>query len=56
VLDEATSHLDLQGERQVNAAIAELARIIVAHRTETVANAQPAITLERGMIVSDRMQ
>jgi ATP-binding cassette subfamily B protein RaxB len=58
VLDEATSHLDLEGERQVNAAIAELAltRIIVAHRTETVASAQRVITLERGMIVSDRMQ
>lgn len=37
VLDEATSHLDLETERRVNAAIRELrvARIIVAHRPQS---------------------
>jgi len=47
VLDEATSHLDVACERQVNEAIAKLVltRIIVAHRPETIASAQRVIDL-----------
>ena len=42
VLDEATSHLDSGNEQLVNAAIRQIAltRIIVAHRSETIAMAQ----------------
>lgn len=47
VLDEATSHLDVGRERQVNQAIAGLAltRIIVAHRPETIASADRVVVL-----------
>jgi ATP-binding cassette, subfamily B, bacterial CvaB/MchF/RaxB len=56
VLDEATSHLDLQRERQVNAAVGALrmTRVIVAHRPETIASASRVITLERGKVVLDQ--
>jgi ABC-type uncharacterized transport system fused permease/ATPase subunit len=42
VLDEATSHLDIERERQVNAAVnrIRITRIVIAHRLETIANAQ----------------
>jgi ATP-binding cassette subfamily B protein RaxB len=47
VLDEATSHLDVERERQVNDAVAALAitRICVAHRAETIAMAGRVIRL-----------
>ncbi|AKA24071.1 ABC transporter [Pseudomonas chlororaphis] len=50
VLDEATSHLDIDCERRVNAAIAELpiTRIIVAHRAETILSADRVIEIEGG--------
>lgn len=46
-LDEATSHLDVAREREVNAAIAalRLTRIIVAHRPETIASCDRVIQL-----------
>lgn len=55
VLDEATSHLDLDNERAVNAAIQqlELTRIIVAHRPETIIMADRVVLLEKGAIQSD---
>lgn len=55
VLDEATSHLDVQREQQVNAAISALkiTRVIVAHRPETIASAPRVIALEGGKVVSD---
>ncbi|RKP43413.1 peptidase domain-containing ABC transporter [Trinickia fusca] len=55
VLDEATSNLDVQNERLVNAAIMELGltRILVAHRPETIAMAQRVVILDKGAIVSD---
>ena len=58
VLDEATSHLDLGNEQQVNASIRHLAltRIVVAHRPETIAMAQRVIVLERGHVVRDLAQ
>lgn len=50
VLDEATSHLDIDAERSVNAAIRELdlTRIIIAHRPETIAMADRVIILGTG--------
>ena len=58
VLDEATSHLDVAKEREVNQAIMRLkiTRIIVAHRPETIAAADRVVTLVRGKIVSDVRQ
>jgi ATP-binding cassette subfamily B protein RaxB len=56
VLDEATSHLDLQREQQVNAAVNTLrmTRLIVAHRPETIASAERVVMLNNGRIVLDR--
>jgi ATP-binding cassette subfamily B protein RaxB len=56
VLDEATSHLDLQRERQVNAAVSKLqmTRVIVAHRPETIASASRVVMLDGGKVVLDR--
>ena len=56
VLDEATSHLDIQREMQVNAAVTQLAmtRLIVAHRPETIASAQRVIMLQGGKVVLDQ--
>lgn len=52
VLDEASSHLDLENERRINAAIAALrvTRIIIAHRTETLAIADRVLELRDGRI------
>jgi ATP-binding cassette, subfamily B, bacterial CvaB/MchF/RaxB len=54
-LDEATSHLDVEKEREVNAAIKALnvTRIIVAHRPETIAAASRIIELRDGKIMRD---
>ncbi|WP_051362158.1 peptidase domain-containing ABC transporter [Solimonas soli] len=54
VLDEATSHLDADRERQINAAIASLniTRIIVAHRAETVRSADRVIALRGGSVLT----
>ena len=54
-LDEATSHLDIACEKQVNQAIRqlEITRVIVAHRPETIASADRVVVLERGRIVRD---
>lgn len=50
VLDEATSHLDVARERQITAAIEglDITRIIIAHRLETVANADCVCHLQNG--------
>ena len=52
MLDEATSHLDVDRERAVNAAIsaADMTRIVIAHRPETVRAANRSIVLEDGRI------
>lgn len=54
-LDEATSHLDVEREQQVNASIQGLnmTRIIVAHRPETIATAQRVLVLFDGKIQED---
>lgn len=51
-LDEATSHLDIEREQQVNAAVRSLkmTRIIVAHRPETIASAGRIIVLSNGKV------
>ncbi|WP_246794229.1 peptidase domain-containing ABC transporter [Burkholderia perseverans] len=56
VLDEATSHLDVLREQEVNAAVGALrmTRLIVAHRPQTVASAARVMRLDGGRIVSDR--
>lgn len=50
ILDEATSHLDIQHEKHVNDAIKrlKLTRIIIAHRPETIASADRVILLQQG--------
>jgi ATP-binding cassette, subfamily B, bacterial CvaB/MchF/RaxB len=57
-LDEATSHLDMAKENEVNAAIRALniTRVIIAHRPETIASANRVVVLERGTIVFDSLQ
>ncbi|MGH8780192.1 peptidase domain-containing ABC transporter [Paraburkholderia sp.] len=56
VLDEATSHLDVHREQQVNAAVGALriTRLIVAHRPETIASASRVILLNGGKVVLDQ--
>lgn len=50
VLDEATSHLDVESERLINDAIRAMnvTRIIIAHRPETILRADKVIALHRG--------
>jgi ATP-binding cassette subfamily B protein RaxB len=51
ILDEGTSHLDVETEKAVNAALSALAitRLVVAHRPETLRAAGRVITLEGGV-------
>jgi ATP-binding cassette, subfamily B, bacterial MsbA len=55
VLDEATSSLDNESERAIEAAMADLLRgrstLIIAHRLSTVRRADRVIALERGRII-----
>ncbi|WP_298222949.1 ATP-binding cassette domain-containing protein, partial [Acidocella sp.] len=50
VLDEATSHLDVAKEREVNAIVKrmKLTRLVLAHRPETLASADRVIVLRPG--------
>jgi ATP-binding cassette subfamily B protein RaxB len=52
VLDEASSHLDLENERLINQAISALkiTRIIVAHRQETLSIADRVVELRDGKL------
>ena len=52
ILDEATSHLDIQRERLVNASLARmsLTKIIIAHRPETIASADRVLELRDGSL------
>jgi ATP-binding cassette, subfamily B, bacterial CvaB/MchF/RaxB len=52
VMDEATSHLDVALEAQVNAAVKALGltRIIIAHRPETIASASRVLTVSAGLV------
>ena len=55
ILDEATSHLDLAREHQVNCAVRKLnmTRVIIAHRPETIASASRVIVLAAGKVIQD---
>lgn len=54
-LDEATSHLDVAREHEVNAVVKSLniTRVIVAHRPETIATANRVIVLVDGKVMQD---
>jgi len=58
LLDEATSHLDVDREKDVNAAIgmSGMTRIIIAHRPETIRSADRIITLRQGKLVSEQRE
>lgn len=51
-LDEATSHLDLKNEANLNEALSQmkLTRIMVAHRAETIRSAERVISLVGGCL------
>lgn len=55
ILDEATSHLDIAREMDVNNAIASmpLTRIVIAHRQQTLASVDRVIELENGGVLRD---
>lgn len=50
VLDEATSHLDIYNEKQINNAIKRMniTRMIIAHRPETIRSADRIVMLNNG--------
>lgn len=52
LMDEATSHLDVQLEHYVNQAIKQLnmTRIVIAHRPETILNAERILQLHQGQL------
>lgn len=56
-LDEATSHLDIIKEKEINQMIKSLniTRIIIAHRPETISSVDRIIALNSGRIMSDKM-
>lgn len=51
-MDEATSHLDVELEHYINQAIKQLqmTRIVVAHRPETILNADRILLLHQGVL------
>jgi ATP-binding cassette, subfamily B, bacterial CvaB/MchF/RaxB len=55
ILDEATSHLDLECERLINESLKSmrLTRLVVAHRPTTIAAMQRCITLIDGRLAGD---
>jgi ATP-binding cassette, subfamily B, bacterial CvaB/MchF/RaxB len=54
-LDEATSHLDVGRERQVNDAVRQLklTRLIIAHRPETIASADRTVILGQSAFANE---
>lgn len=58
MLDEATSHLDIHREQEVNNAIKKLnlTRILIAHRPETIKTAERIIVLQAGKVAQEMRQ
>ena len=56
-MDEATSHLDIRKEKEINQMISELkiTRVIIAHRKETIMSADRIISLKEGKICFDKI-
>ena len=54
MLDEATSELDIDNEKSVNASVSSmgLTRIVVAHRPETIASAGRILTIKDGKLIN----
>lgn len=52
-MDEATSHLDVENEMAINNHIKQLSmtRVIVAHRPQTISNADIVLHMEHGQLV-----
>lgn len=52
IMDEGTAHLDMQLEQAVNAAIAKMGitRVIIAHRQETIAQAERVVVMLGGKL------
>jgi ATP-binding cassette subfamily B protein RaxB len=57
-LDEATSHLDIECERRINAFVRQLSvtRLVIAHRLDTIKSANKVIALQAGKIELIPMQ
>jgi ATP-binding cassette subfamily C protein CydCD len=57
VLDEATSHLDAENERQVRTALDQLMRgrttLVIAHRLSTVRHADKIVVLDDGRVAEE---
>lgn len=55
VLDEATSALDIKTEREIQAALMEVARnrttLVIAHRLSTIVNADEILVMDHGQII-----
>lgn len=55
VLDEATSHLDNESEREIQHALAtlhgQLTLVVIAHRLSTIRHADNIVVMERGKII-----
>ena len=55
ILDEATSNVDTQTERQIQAAMLHLMRgrtcFVIAHRLSTIQGADQILVMDRGAIV-----
>lgn len=58
VLDEASSHLDLDNERKVNQFLNELpfTRLMVAHRPETIKAAERIVILNHGLVIDSAIE
>ncbi|WP_214409116.1 peptidase domain-containing ABC transporter [Sphaerisporangium fuscum] len=54
ILDEATSHLDPETERRVDAALSglEVTRIVISHRLSAIRDADRILVLDRGRMVA----
>jgi ATP-binding cassette subfamily B protein RaxB len=52
ILDEASSHLDIEREKLINQEISKMkiTRIVIAHRPETILSADRAIMLDKGNV------